>query len=102
MFTVPNRDFSDFTDAHIMLSNKQLESSNGNVVHGAMMNATTRYGAWLAAEMAPDKAEMQESREKTIEFFTAEFQRRFTEHFDDYLNNFERFKATGRTADLLK
>jgi hypothetical protein len=83
--------FYERADAHIHLSNEQLEDIDRVRASASMMYATARFNAWVSARGVGTKEEMAASREETIDYFLNEYRRMLEENFDDYVENFAKY-----------
>jgi hypothetical protein len=83
--------FYERADAHIHLSNEQLEEIDRVRASASMMYATARFNAWVSARGFGTKEEMAASREETIDYFLSEYRLMLEENFDDYVENFAKF-----------
>src|SRR5690349_19925292 len=86
--------FFDRADAHIHLSNSQMEGGNHGKVSASMMYATARFNAYVCWSGFDDKAAFAEAREEAIEYFVEQFRMMLAENLDDYISNFERYRQT--------
>ncbi|MEI6507691.1 MAG: DUF3144 domain-containing protein [Bacteroidota bacterium] len=86
--------FYDRVDEHIALSNQQLASGSKGEVSAAMMYAVARYNAWLSAGGWNNAKELEEAKEKTIDYFVEEYRKKLTENLDDYIRNFDHYMNT--------
>jgi hypothetical protein len=87
--------FYDRADAHINLSNDRLKDINPGKVSSSMMYATARFNAyvsWIGFDNADD---MAKTRGETIKYFVEQYQIMLEENLDDYIRNFEKYKAIG-------
>ena len=89
--------FYERADAHIHLSNDQLEGLGSGMVSASMMYAVARFNAWVSACGFHTSDEMVAAREETIQYFTAEYRKMLEENLDDYIANFDRYM--GRKND---
>ena len=78
-------------DAHIHLSNAQLEDIDRVRASASMMYATARFNAWVTARGFGTKEEMAASREETIDYFLNEYRLMLEENFDDYVEHFAKY-----------
>jgi Protein of unknown function (DUF3144) len=83
--------FFERADAHIHLSNEQLEQISRGKVSASMMYATARFNSWVSACGCKSSEEMQADRDETVEYFTVQFRKMLEENLDDYINNFESY-----------
>ncbi|MEY4589372.1 MAG: hypothetical protein RL497_1448 [Pseudomonadota bacterium] len=87
-------------DAHIFLSNDQLDSMHKEGVAASMLYASARFTAWLVASSFTGSAQMEESKTKAVEFFTERFRDMLTQNMDDYSTNFDQYiKTPPQTAN---
>ena len=83
--------FYERADAHINLSNDQLDDIDRGKVSASMMYAVARFNAWLTACGFSTSDEMAAEREETIRYFTTEYRKMLEENLDDYITNFDRY-----------
>ncbi|WP_443748805.1 DUF3144 domain-containing protein [Asticcacaulis solisilvae] len=86
--------FYDRADAHINLSNDQINEAEGaGKVSASMMYANARFSAWVAWTWMSSPEEMVQRRSEALDYFAGEFRKMLEENFDDYLKNFEEYRA---------
>ncbi|WP_303829540.1 DUF3144 domain-containing protein [Asticcacaulis taihuensis] len=85
-------DFLKRVDDHIALSNEHIEGANGARVAMSGTFAAARFTAWMCANSDGSGERMKARREEAVRIFTDEFRRMFEESFDDFANNFERYR----------
>ena len=78
-------------DAHIHLSNDQLEDAPGQMVNASMIFATARFNAWTSASGFDSGAAMAAKREETIEYFVAGYRQMLEGNIDAYIKNFDAY-----------
>ena len=84
--------FYDRADAHIELSNEQLQAhENLGQVSASMMFGTTRFNAWASARNFKTGAEMAESREALLKYFCEQYRMMLEDNLDDHINNFSQY-----------
>ncbi len=85
-------DFYNRADAHINLSNDQLQvlASRGKV-SASMLYAASRFNAWVSACGFESSEQMASSRAETVGYFCEQFRLMLEENLDDYISNFERY-----------
>jgi len=84
--------FYDRVDEHIHLSNQQLSKGGSKgEVSAAMMYSVARFNAWISAAGWNNAKELEEAKEKTIEYFVEEYKKKLTENLDDYIRNFDHY-----------
>ncbi|ARB29470.1 DUF3144 domain-containing protein [Pseudomonas tolaasii] len=91
--------FYDRADAHIELSNEQLNTcENLGEVSASMMFGTTRFNAWASARNFKSGAEMAAAREAMLTYFCDQYRMMLEDNLDDHINNFSQYmrvKAEG-------
>jgi hypothetical protein len=83
--------FYERADAHIHLSNDQMEGVTRGKVSASMLYGTSRFNAWISACGFNTGEEMREARAETIKYFVAEYEKMLTENLDDYIANFDKY-----------
>jgi hypothetical protein len=85
--------FFNRADAHIDLSNSQVEAIGRGKVSASMLYATARFNAWVTACGFQNAAQMREAREETLKYFVEQYKGMLGENLDDYIANFERYMS---------
>ena len=86
--------FYDRADAHIELSNQQLQAhENLGQVSASMMFGTTRFNAWVSARSFKSGEEMAQAREAMLKYFCDQYRMMLEDNLDDHINNFDRYKV---------
>lgn len=83
--------FYERADAHIELSNRQLEDQTLGKVSSSMMYATARFNSWVSACGFETGEEMNETRQEIIDYFVEQYKLMLAENLDDYIQNFESY-----------
>jgi hypothetical protein len=78
-------------DAHIHLSNDQMEGATRGKVSASMLYGTSRFNAWVSACGFESGTQMRDARAETIKYFVAEYEKMLVENLDDYIENFEKY-----------
>lgn len=91
-----DQSFYDRANAHINLSNEQLQQTVQGKVSASMMYATARFNTSLTASGFQSGSEMAANRSKNIEYFVSEYRLMLEEHIDEYIKNFERYMEMAR------
>lgn len=91
----PDTTFYKRADAHIELSNQQLEQTPGPAVGASMSWSAARFNTWLCANMYGTKAEMVRRRDEAIAQLTEHYAQQLRENFDNYIDHFETYVAPG-------
>ena len=86
--------FYDRADAHIRLSNDQIEDIGAGKVSASMMYATARFNAYVSWLGFTKASEMAKARDEIVEYFVEQYQVMLQENVDDYIRNFERYQQT--------
>lgn len=86
-----DEEFYNRADAHILLSNDQLEEVGRGKVSASMMYATARFNAWISACGFENSELMKDAREETVKYFVTEYQKMLEHNLDDYINNFNTY-----------
>lgn len=87
----PDDDFFERADAHIRLSNEQMNDSTSGKVSASMLYGASRFNAWVSATGFSDGAEMAAHKQEALKFFTDEYAKMLEENLDDYIANFDRY-----------
>jgi hypothetical protein len=83
--------FYQRADAHIHLSNDQLDSADAGKVSASMMFATARFNAFISAGGFQSGEAMAAKRAETIEYFVGGYRQMLEAHLDEYIRNFDSF-----------
>ncbi|WP_337185434.1 DUF3144 domain-containing protein [Phenylobacterium sp.] len=76
-------------EAHINLSNDQLDHAPREGVYASMMFSTARFCAWASASGFVSGESMKAKREETVEFFMNGFRQMLEGNLDAYIANFD-------------
>lgn len=77
--------FFSHADAHIDLSNEQLQVADRGAVSGALMFASARFNAWLIASGAHSLEGASASRESSLDYLAQQYREMLADNLDDYL-----------------
>ena len=83
--------FYERADAHIHLSNNQLEGSTRGRASASMLYGTSRFNAWVSACGYESGEQMRDARAETIKYFVSQYEKMLIENLDDYIENFEKY-----------
>ncbi len=83
--------FYERADAHIYLSNDQIEGTTRGKASASMLYGTSRFNAWISACGFESGEQMREARAETIKYFVSEYEKMLIENLDDYIENFEKY-----------
>jgi len=83
--------FYQRADAHIRLSNEQLDSIASGKVSASMMYALARFNAWVSAHGVQNSAQMKEARSGMVEYFVDQYKQMLEHNLDDYIENFDQY-----------
>lgn len=87
--------FYDRADAHINLSNEQMQEQTPGKVSASMMYATARFNAWWAACGFASGEEFAATRQEHIEYYVEQYRAMLEENLDDYADNFNSYMLQG-------
>ncbi len=77
-------------NAHIELSNEQMQQALPGQVAASMIHATTRFNAWLIAATSQSAEDFESKRQKAMDAFLSDCRRQFETHFNDHVQNYDR------------
>jgi len=84
--------FHERSNAHLALSNQQLQAGgNLHMVGASGLYAAARYCAYVSANGFESGPDMASKRAETVEFFMGRFKLMLESHLDDYIYNFDVF-----------
>ncbi len=89
--TDKDKEFYEMADAFIALANKQSKSCDPGKVSATFLYAAARFNTFIIASHAASASEFAEGKEKTYEYFMAEYKKMLVEHVADYANNFDKY-----------
>ena len=85
-----DKGFYPRADAHIFLSNEQISAAvKPGEVSASFMYSVARFNAWISARGFNSGAEMQQSKQKMIDYFVKEYRQMLDENLNDYIKNFD-------------
>jgi hypothetical protein len=87
--------FYERADAHIHLSNDQLDGASRDMVNASMLFAAARFSAWVSASGHASGAAMEQNREQTIDYFMTGFRQMLEANLDAYIKNFDAYMKPG-------
>ncbi len=92
-----DENFYDRAEAHIQLSNNQLEeTANGERVSASNMFAAARFNAWISAYGRISGDQLAVDKEEIVDYFLTQYRKMLEDNIDDYIQNFDRYmKAPG-------
>ena len=99
MSTEVDDQFYDRADAIIHLANDQLENIGSGKVSASLMYATARFNAWVSALGFPDGAQMAAERQRTIDYFVAQYRSMLEKNLDDYIRKFPEYMKPENKTD---
>jgi hypothetical protein len=83
--------FFQRADAHIHLSNDQMEKADAGKVSASMMFATARFNAYISARGFESGEAMDAKRAETIDYFVGGYRQMLEAHLDEYVRNFDSY-----------
>ena len=82
--------FYKWVDEHINLANSHIsEGEMIGPITGAMMFGTARFNTWMVAFGSDNAEHLKSIRDETIELFSKQYTDLLSQHFDDYIKNYE-------------
>jgi hypothetical protein len=89
-------DFFDRAHAHLRMANGHLSDASQGRVSASLMYACARFNAWVSANHRESPAELKKAYGETIEYFVAEYRKMLVKNLDDYVHNFDTYKAPAK------
>jgi hypothetical protein len=89
----PSPEFWKRADAVIHLANEQCGEAPLGEVSSSILYAAARFNAFIVASAARDLDEMKANREEAIDYFPAQYKKMLIENLDDYIENFDNYRA---------
>ena len=89
--TDKDKEFYEMADAFIGLANKQSKNAEPGKVSAAFLYAAARFNTYIAASGSGSANEYASGKEKSFEYFLAEYKKMLEEHFADYYENFDKY-----------
>lgn len=84
-----NQQIFDLVDALVERVNQATDDSlTPGDAHQALMFAAARYGAFIVADSSETKADFQQDKLDSRNFYMDQFRQLLNENLDDYLHNF--------------
>lgn len=78
-------------DAHIELSNQQLDGAAREMVNASMLFASARFCAWLSAGGYSSGEAMKAKRDEIADYFVDGFRQMLEGNLDAYIANFDAY-----------
>ncbi|CAA6680160.1 MULTISPECIES: DUF3144 domain-containing protein [unclassified Lentimonas] len=83
-------EFFSRADAHINLSNSQIQADIGpGKVSASLLYSAARFNAWVTATGYSSGDEMKAQKEEVIDYFATEYIKMLEENLDEYIENFD-------------
>ena len=90
-------EFYDRADAHIHLSNSQINDEIGpGKVSASFLYSVARFNAWLTATGFSNGEEMKEKKNEVIDYFKTEYLKMLEENLDDYISQFDDYMEVNK------
>jgi hypothetical protein len=83
--------FYERADAHINLSNEQVNSAPREMVNASMLFASARFCAWLSAGGYSSGEAMAAKKQEIADYFVDGFRQMLEGNIDAYANNFDAY-----------
>ena len=78
-------------DEVINLVNSQCDNEDNDKVGSSMLYATARFNAFIVASMTNNVKELKEDRDEAIKHFTDQFNKKFIENIDSYIEHYDEY-----------
>ena len=89
--TDKDKGFYEMADAFIALANTQGKDVDPGKVSATFLYAAARFNIFIIASGSDSAHDFASSKEKTFEYFMAEYKKMLEEHFADYKDNFDKY-----------
>jgi hypothetical protein len=83
--------FYERADAHIHLSNEQVNTAPREMVNASMLFASARFCAWLSAGGYSSGEAMAAKKQEIADYFVDGFRQMLEGNIDAYANNFDAY-----------
>ena len=84
--------FYERADAHIHLSNGQINKSIGRgKVSASFMYSVARFNSWVSACDFQSSEQMRDAKDELLEYFTNDYRQMLEENLEDYISNFDSY-----------
>ncbi len=83
--------FYERADEHIQLANEQLADISRGKVSASFMYAVARFNAWVTACKADSANDLRDGKDKSIEYFVAQYRAMLNDNLDDYIKHFDKY-----------
>jgi len=88
--SIKNSEFLKRADAHIALANEQLgEDIKQGEVSASFMYGAARFNAWMAAASVETAQDLENDKDKIVEYFTNEYKLALEEHLKNHIEFFD-------------
>jgi len=89
--TDKDSEFYTMADAFIGLANQQCKDADPGKVSATFLYAAARFNTYIVASNSASTESFAQNKEKSFEYFMAEYRKMLEEHFSDYKENFEKY-----------
>ena len=88
-------EFYERADAHINLANDQITGEIGRgKVSASFMYGMARFSTFVFASNCDTKEEFESEKEGGIDYFVDQYRKMLEEHYDDYLENYDKYMGS--------
>jgi hypothetical protein len=87
----PDDEFFDRADEHIHLANEQCRRAGRGKVSASFLYGASRFNAWNSACNSGSRAQLQDERDRVIDYFVGEYRKMLAENLDDYITNYDSY-----------
>lgn len=79
----------DLVDDFISRANEHCDQFDPSMVNAAMLQAVSRFNAFIVASSSVDRKEYTDEMESSLRYLTNQYRDQLREHLDDYRENFK-------------
>src|SRR6478672_9411079 len=90
----PGPEFWNRVNILINTANDQCNAADPGEVGASTLYASARFNAFLVARSTGNAQNMQQERERALEYFTDQFRKMMADNLDDFIANHEKYLAS--------
>jgi hypothetical protein len=91
--------FWNLVEAFIEQANQVCETADPGVVSAALLNAASRFNAFVVANASLDRKEFGEEQESALSYLTGRYRELLREDLQDYYDNYKVYIRAGSADD---
>ena len=92
--TDDERQYWDLVDDFISRANEHCDSIDPSMVSAAMLQAVSRFNAFIVASSSVDRKEYTEELEASLRYLTNQYRDQLSDNLEDYRENFKVYTRT--------